>query len=145
MAFNSTSRCLDDLVNIDNIYFEHMVDRIYPAELEFSKVNSSDTEARFLDLNLSISNVTVSTKTYDKRDDFDFDIVNFQFLYGDVPRRISYGMYISQLVRFARASSSVSDVNCRNTALTTSSWDKAAVIINFAKHFQCFIVVTVGL
>ena len=47
-----------------------------------------------------------------------FDIVNFPFLYGDVPRRTSYGVYISQLIRFARASSNVSDFNCRNKALT---------------------------
>ena len=70
----------------------------------------------FLDLNLSISNGTVSTKIYDKRDDF--DIVNFPFLDGDVPRRTSYGVYISQLIRSARASSDVSDFNCRNKALT---------------------------
>ena len=95
-----------------------MVNRIYPAELQLNKANSSDTEAPFLDLNLSISNGTVSTKLYDKRDDFDFDIVNFPFLDGDVPRRTSYGVYISQLIRFARASSNVSDFNCRNKALT---------------------------
>ena len=46
-AFNSTSRYLDDLLNIDNIYFEHMVDRIYPGELQLNKANSSDTEALF--------------------------------------------------------------------------------------------------
>ena len=51
-AFSSTSRYLDDLLNIDNIYFEQMVNRIYPAELQLNKVNSSDTEAPFLDLNL---------------------------------------------------------------------------------------------
>ena len=117
-AFNSTSRYLDNLLNIDNIYFEHMVDRIYPAELQLNKANSSDTEAPFLDLNLSISKSTVSTKFYDKRDDFDFDIVNFPFLDGDVPRRTSYGVYISQLIRFARAPSRVSAFNCRNKALT---------------------------
>ena len=50
-----------------------------------------------MDLNLCISNGTVSTKIYDKRDDFDFDIVNFPFLDGDFPRRTSYGVYISQL------------------------------------------------
>ena len=65
-AFNSTSRYLDDLLNIDNIYFEHMVDRIYPAELQLNKTNTSDTEAPFFVLNLSISNDTVSTKIYDK-------------------------------------------------------------------------------
>ena len=70
-AFNSTSRYLDDLLNIDNIHFEHMVHRIYPAELQLNKATASDTEAAFLDLNLSI---IVSTKIYDKRDDFDFDV-----------------------------------------------------------------------
>ena len=94
-----------------------MVNLIYPAELQLNKANSSDTEASFLDLNLSISNGTVSTKTYDKRDDFDFDIVNFPFLDGDFSRRTSYGVCISQLIRFARASSNVSDFNCRNKAL----------------------------
>ena len=91
-AFNSTSRYLDDLLNIDNIYFEQMVHRIYPAELQLNKANASDTEAALLDLNVSIHNDTVSTKIYDKRDDF--DIVNFPFLDGDVPRRPSYGVYI---------------------------------------------------
>ena len=61
-AFNSTSRYLDDLLNIDNIHFEHMVHRIHPAELQLNKANTSDTEAAFLDLNLSIHNDIVSTK-----------------------------------------------------------------------------------
>ena len=56
-----------------------------------------------MDLHLSISNDFVSSKIYDKRDDFDFDIVNFPFLDCDVPRRPSYGVFISQLIRFARA------------------------------------------
>ena len=67
---------------------------------------------------LSISNDIVSTKIYDKRDDFDFEIVNFPFLDGDVPRSTSYGVYISQLIRFARASSYVADFNTRNKLLT---------------------------
>ena len=46
-AFNSTSRYLDDLLNIDNIHFEHMVHRIYPAKLQLNKANASDTEAAF--------------------------------------------------------------------------------------------------
>ena len=89
-------------------------------ELNFSwiKLILPIPKQRFLDLNLSISNGTVSTKIYDKRGDFDFDIVNFPFLDGDVPRRTSYGVYIFQLIRFARASSSVSDFNYRDKALT---------------------------
>ena len=57
------------------------------------------------------------TKIYDKRYDFDFEIVNYQFLDGNVPRSTSYGVYISQLIRFARASSYVADFNTRNKLL----------------------------
>ena len=94
---------LDDLLNIDNPYFEQMVGQVYPTELQLNKANSSDTEAPFLDLNLSITNV--SSKIYDKRDDFNFEIVNFPFLDLVVPRSPSYGVYISQLIRFARVCS----------------------------------------
>ena len=59
-----------------------------------------------------------SSKIYDKRDDFDFDIVNFPFLDGDVPRSTSYSVYIFQLIRFARVSSHVVDFNSRNKSLT---------------------------
>ena len=117
-AFNSTSRYLDDLLNIDNPYFEQMVGQIYPTELQLNKANSSDTEAPFLDLNLSITNGIVSSKIYDKRDDFNFEIENFPFLDGDVPRSPSYGVYISQLIRFARVCSNVDDFNSRNLFLT---------------------------
>ena len=104
-VFNSTSRYLDDLLNIDNPSFEQMVGKIYPTELQLSKANSSDTEAPFLDLNLFITNGIVSSKIYDKQDDFNFEIVNFPFLDGDVPRSASYGIYISELIRFARVCS----------------------------------------
>ena len=87
-AFNSTSRYLDDLLNIDNPYFEQMVGQIYPTELQLNKGNSSDTEAPFLDLNLSITNGIVSSKIYNKLDDFNFEIVNFQFLGGDALRSL---------------------------------------------------------
>ena len=110
-AFNTTSRYLDDILNINNVYFDNMVSQIYPSELQLNKANASDTEAAFLDLHLSISNDIVATKIYDKRDDFDFEIVNFPFLDGDVPHSTSYGVYISQLIRFARASSYVAYFN----------------------------------
>ena len=94
-AFNSTFRYQDDLLNIDNIQFKQMVHRIYPAELQLSKANASDNETAFLDFNISVHNDTLSTKIFNKRDDFDFDIVIFfPFLDGDVPRRPSYGVYI---------------------------------------------------
>ena len=96
-----------------------MVSQIYPTELQLNKANPSDTEATFLDLDLSITNGIVSIKIYDKRDDFNFEIVNFTFLVGDVPRSPSYGVYISQLIRFARVCSPFVDFNNRNTFLTS--------------------------
>ena len=117
-AFNSTSRYLDDLLGIDNPYFEGMVNQIYPPELQLNKAGVSDTEAPFLDLHLSVANGFVSSKIYDKRDDFDFDIVNFPFLDGDVPRRASCGVCVSRLIRFARVCNHVTDFNARNKCLT---------------------------
>ena len=116
-AFNTTSRYLDDVLNINNVYFDNMVSQIYPSELQLNKINTSDTEATFLELHLSISNDIISTKIYDKHD-FDFEIVYFPFLDGDVLRLTSYGVYIHQLIRFARASSYVTDFNTRNKLLT---------------------------
>ena len=130
---------MDDILNINNVYFDNMVSQIYPSELQLNKANTSDSEAAFLDLHLSFSNDIVSTKIYDKRDDFDFEIVNFPFLDGDVPRSTSYGVYISQLIHFARASSYVTDSNTCNKLLTQKLLNKAIGIINFAKPFQNFI------
>ena len=137
-AFKSTSRYLDDLLNIDNPYFEGMVNRIYPPELQLNKANTADTEAPFLDLHLSISNGFVSSKIYDKRDDFDFDIVNFPFLDGDVPRSTSYGVYISQLIRFARVSSHVVDFNARNKSLTAKLLQQGYRYHKLRKTFSKF-------
>ena len=95
-----------------------MVGQIYPTELQLNKANSSDTEAPFLDYNLPITNGIVSSKIYDKRDDFNLKIVNFPFLDGDVPRPPSYCVYISQLIGFARVCSNVDDFNNRNLFLT---------------------------
>ena len=69
-----------------------MVSQIYPSELQLYKSNTSDTEATFQYLHLTISNDILSTKIYNKSDDFDFEIVNFPFLDGDVPRSTSYGV-----------------------------------------------------
>ena len=74
-----------------------MVGQIYPTELQLNNANSSDTESPFLDLNLSITNRIIPSKMNDKRDDFDFEIVNFLFLDGDVPHSPSNGVYILSL------------------------------------------------
>ena len=112
-----------------------MVVQIYPTELQLNKANSSDTEAPFLDLNLSITNGVVSSKINDKRDDFNFEMVNIPFFDGDVPRSSSYGVYISQLIRFARVCSNVDDFNNRNLFLTAQLLKKVIDILKFENNF----------
>ena len=90
-----------------------MVSQIYPTEIQLNKANSSD-KSPFLDLDLSITNDIVSTNIYDKRDNFNFEIVNFPFLDGDVPCSSSYDVYISQFILFARVCSNIDDFKNRN-------------------------------
>lgn len=118
-CFNRTSRYLDDILNINNPYFDKYIPEIYPKELILIKANVSNNNAVFLDLHLSVVNNKIYSKIYDKRDDFGFPIVNFPWLDGDVPRAPCYGIYISQLVRFARACTEIADFHSRNLQLTT--------------------------
>ena len=104
-----------------------------------NRANSSDTEAPFLGLNLCISNGTFSTKIYDKRDDFHFEMVSFAFLDGDDPRRTSYGVYISHLIRFARASTNLNDFNYRNKALTAKLLKQGYRYFKLRKAFPKFL------
>ena len=78
-AFNITPRYLDDISNINYVYFDNMVSQTCSSELQLNKSNTSDTEAAVSDLHWSFSNDRVSTKIYDKRDDLDFESVNFPF------------------------------------------------------------------
>ena len=81
----------------------------------------------------------VSSKIYDKLDDFDFETVNFPFLDGDVPRSTSYGVYISQLMRFARAYSHVAYFNIRNKLLTQKLLKQGYRYHKLCKTFLNFI------
>lgn len=91
--YNST---LKDLLRLGS--------HIYPPDLTLIIANVSELQTSFLHLYLTISiNGVITTKIYDKRDNYDFEIVNYPHLHGDVPRATSYGVYVSQLVRYARA------------------------------------------
>ena len=97
-------------------------------ELQTNKANSSETEAQFLDLHLTFLNRFISCKIYYKRDDFDFEIVNFPYLDGDV----------SQRIRFARVSSHVSDFNTRNKLLTAKRLNQGYRYHELRKVFSKF-------
>ena len=87
--------------------------------MQLNKAKPSDKETSFLDLNIKVICSDVHTSVYDKRDDFRFPIVNFPWLSGDVPKVPYDGVYISQLVRFARCCTSISDFNSKNIQLTS--------------------------
>ena len=95
---------------------------------------------RSFDLHLSILDGFVSSKIYDKRNDFDFDIVNFPFLDDDVPRTTSYGVYSSQLIGFVRVSSHLADFNACNKSLTAKPLQQGFLYHKLRKAFSKFLL-----
>ena len=105
--FNFTYRYIDDVLSINNPDFVNYLGQMYPAELEIKHTTESNTSASYLDLVLSIeSDGQLRTFLYDKHDDFNFHITNFPFLSSNIPSSPAYSVFISQLIRYARACSS---------------------------------------
>ena len=118
-SFNFTFRYLDDVLSLNNSKFVDFVDRIYPIELEIKDTTDTDRSASFLNLHLEIdSEGRLRTKPYDKRDDFNFPIVNFPFICSNIPAAPAYGVYISQMIRYSRACGSYQDILARGLLLT---------------------------
>ena len=117
--FNDTSRYLEDVFIIDKPAFAEHIPDIYPRKPQLNKANTSDTETSFLDLNIKVIGYNIHTSVDDKRDEFEFPIVNFPWLSVDVPKLPSYGIYISQLVRFARCCTSVLNFHSKNLQITS--------------------------
>ena len=117
-SFNLCYRYIDDLIVFNNKKFLDYLKKIYPSQLTVEKANKSDHLADYLDLTFIIdSGGKLSTRLYDKRDDFDFHIVNFPFLSSNIPSGPSYGVYISQLIRYARCCSHYDDFRYRHKCL----------------------------
>ena len=109
-SFNFTYRYIDDVLSINNPSFGRLLPSIYPPELEIKETTETACSTSFLDLHLEFDNSGhLSTKIYDKRDDFNFEIINFPYLCSNIPSSPAYGVYISQLIRYARASTNYSD------------------------------------
>ena len=114
-SFNLCYRCIDDLIVFNNKKFRDYVKEIYPSQLTVEKANTADDLANYLDLTFTIkSNNRLYTKLYDKCDDFDFHIVNFPLLSSNIPLSPFYGVYISQLIRYARCCSYHDDFGYRH-------------------------------
>ena len=116
--FGTTMRYIDDLLTLNNDMFHSAIVDIYPDELKLKKTTESSTTLSYLDIKVGIVNGKYSTEVYDKRDDFNFNIVNFPFLCSNIPSGPAYGVYISQLVRIGRICSDYSSFALRHRELT---------------------------
>ena len=138
-SFNSSFRYIDDVLSINNDKFAEYIPLIYPPELEIKETTDTDHSVSFLDLHLEFDDSGhLSTKIYDKRDDFNFDIVNFPNLDSNIPTSPAYGVYISQLIRYARACSNYEDFLQRHKNLLNKLLNQGFIksrLIVFLKKF----------
>jgi hypothetical protein len=118
--FNFTFRYIDVVLSLNNSRFGYFIDRIYPIELEIKDTTNTDRSVSYLDLHLKIdSEGWLRTKLYDKRDDFNFPIVNFPLICNNIPAAPAYGVYISQLLQYSTACGSYQDFFDRGLLLIT--------------------------
>jgi hypothetical protein len=118
-SFNFTFRYIDDVLSLNNSRFGDFVNRIYPIKLEIKDITDTDRFASYLDLHLEIdSEGRLWTKLYDKRNYFNFPIVNFPFICSNMPAAPVYRIYISQLIRYSDACGSYQDFLGRSLLLT---------------------------
>ena len=107
-SFNFTPRYIDDVLSLNNSSIGDFVHRIYPIELKIKDTTHTDISASYLDIHREIeSEERLRTKLYDKRDDFNFPIVNFPYISSSITA--AYGEYIYQLIPYARACGSYYD------------------------------------
>ena len=138
-SFNLCYRYIDDLIVFNNKKFLDYLKEIYPSELTVEKANKSDHLADYLDLTFIIdSGGKLSTRLYDKRDDFDFHIVNFPFLSSNIPSGPSYGVYISQLIRYARCCSHYDDFRYCHKCLVDRLLSQGYKALRLEKSFKKF-------
>ena len=130
---------MDDLIVFNNKTFLDYLKEIYPSQLTVEKANKSDHLADYFDLTFIIdSGGKLSATLYDKRDDFDFHIVNFPYLSNNIPSGPSYGMYISQLIRYARCCSHYDDFRCRHGCLVDRLLSQGYIALRLEKSFGEF-------
>ena len=119
--FNYTRRFIDDLHTLNNdghLEENNNMGRIYPQELKLNQENQNDDKATFIDLEEQIKDACIEVKTYDRRDAFKFEIINYLDLSGNIPTKPAYGVFTSQVNRYARICSKKGDMLERVKSLT---------------------------
>lgn len=138
--FRYCGRYIDDLVLINNDgQMRRVMTDIYPEELVLVPGDADDQFCPFLDLQVAIKDSIISTSIFDKRDAFDFPIVNFPTLTGNIPNRSSYGVFIGELVRYSRACTYYKDFEDRATLLITKLLRQAFTVRGLKASFFKFI------
>ena len=137
--FNFTFRYIDNVLSLNNSRFGDFVDRIYPIEREKKDPTDTDRSASYLDLHLEIySEGRLRTKLYDKRDDFNFPIVNVPFICSNIPAAPAYGVYISQKIRYSRACGSYQDFLDRGLLLTRKLLNQGFLLVKLKSSLRKF-------
>ena len=127
------------MIVFNNKKFVDYLKEIYPSQLTVEKANKSDHLADYLDLTFIIdSGGNLSTRLYDKLDDFDFHIVNFPFLSSNIPSSPSYGVYISQLIRYARCCSHHDDFRYCHKCLVDRHLSQGYIALRLEKSLKKF-------
>ena len=138
LQFKNTFRYIDDLLSINNEKFEKHISEIYPPELVLKNTNVKPTETTYLDTNINIGDESMRISIYDKREDFNFKIVNFPYMDSNIPVNPAYGVYISQLVRYARICSSLDDFTQRHHSLSSKLQKQGYKHQQLLKSFKKF-------
>ena len=137
--FNFTYRYIDDVLSLKNTKFAEYLEFIYPRELEIKETTETSASSSYLDCYLYIDNGKLTTRLYDKRDDFNFPIVNFPFLSSNIPSAPAYGVYVSQLIRYARTCSNYQDFMERGKVLTqkllSQGYQKTKLVATLKKFY----------
>ena len=136
-TFNNTVRFIDDSNSVNNPAFESHVDKIYPKELKVKKENQGTESASYLELFISIKDQEFHTSLYDKRDSFNFNIVNYPFVNSsNIPSGPAYGVYSSRLIAIARACDSFEDFKIRHDSLCFKLYQQGFTYQKLCRQFK---------
>ena len=133
-------RYQDDLIVFnDKGYFDKVYKEIYPSELVLKNTNTTARKSNYLDLTISIVNGKFRYQLYDKRQDFPFMVINYPFINGNVPRVPSYGVYLSQIIRFCYIFSESKKISNAFKALNKRLVNQGFVKCTLIKKFNLFL------
>ena len=125
---NNNSRYIDDINILNNRSFENELTRIYPSEIICNRENINENSGHFLELDITIENGKFKTKLFDKRREFDFEIVKYPDTRSNIPDRIVYSTYVSQLLRCMRVCCDFEDFQAESRVLISKFFDKGCKI-----------------